>query len=153
MKSRIAMALVLAVTLVAGSFAADKAADDAKAAKDLKCPVSGKACAEGTEVKYKEGEVVFCCPNCPKAFEKDTAKFAAKANQQLVASGQYEQVKCPIAGRPLNADTAIAVGDIEVSFCCKNCKAKATAAEGAEQVELIFNDKAFEKGFAAAKAE
>lgn len=149
MKSRIAMAMVVAVTLVATSFAADKK----KEAKDLKCPVSGKACAAGTEVDYKEGQVCFCCPNCPKAFAANTEKFAPKANKQLVASGQYKQVKCPIAGRKLNPATAIKVGDVEVAFCCKNCKGKATSAEGDAQVVLIFGDKAFAKGFAPAKSE
>ena len=115
----------------------------------LKCPISGKKVVAASATKYKDGEVYFCCTNCPKAFAKDTAKFAAKANHQLVASGQYKQEKCPVAGKALNPATAIKVGDTEVQFCCNGCKGKAKKAS--DQVDFVFNDKAFAKGFVAVK--
>jgi YHS domain-containing protein len=113
----------------------------------LKCPVSGKAATKDHAAKYKDGQVYFCCDNCPKAFEANTKKFATKANAQLVASGQYKQVKCPLSGEDLNPATAIKVADISVSFCCDKCKAKVEAAKDKKQLGLVFNDKAFAKAF------
>ena len=117
----------------------------------IKCPVSGQPVKEGTDVAYKGAKVFFCCNDCPKAFEKDTAKFASKANQQLVATGQAKEVKCPIAGKDLNPATAIDVAGTKVAFCCNGCKGKALAAKGDEQLNLVFSDDAFKKGFEVKK--
>ena len=103
---------------------------------------------------YKGGKVYFCCENCPKAFAKDTAKYATKANHQLAATGQAKQAKCPISGAKLNAEKTVKVGGVEVQFCCEKCQGKVAAAEGDAQLELVFADAAFEKaGFAVPKAE
>ncbi len=149
MKARILLAMLAVVGMIAvvGLNAADKA-DDPLAG--VKCPVSGKAVKADTGVKYKDGEVYFCCMNCPKAFAANTAKFAAKANHQLAATGQYVEKVCPLTGRKLNDATAIDVSGVEVSFCCNGCKGKASKLAGAEQVDLIFADKAFDKGFVKA---
>ena len=138
------LALLTAVTV----YAADEIKLDG-----VKCFVNPKAAAKAaTGVDYKGGKVFFCCMNCPKAFAADTAKFAAKANHQLVATGQAKQEKCPFSGEAIDAGTKITVNGASVAFCCDMCKAK--ASESKEQVELIFNDKAFEKaGFKVAKAE
>lgn len=112
-----------------------------------KCPVSGKEVKAASAVDYKGAKVFFCCDGCPDAFKKDTAKYSAKANQQLVATGQAKEVKCPLAGRDLNPETKIQVAGTDVCFCCNNCKGKASKATGDEQLELVFGDKAFEKGF------
>jgi hypothetical protein len=117
----------------------------------LKCPVANKPASKDHAVKYKDGEVYFCCDNCPKAFEANTKKFANKANAQLVASGQYKEVKCPFTGKDLNPATSVKVAGVSVSFCCDNCKAKASAAKGNARLALIFNDKAFDKGFEKVK--
>ena len=117
----------------------------------VKCLVNPKAAAKADKsVDYKGGKVFFCCDNCPKAFSKDTAKFSTQANQQLVATAQAKQVKCPFSGGELNASTKIKVGGVEVAFCCEKCQGKASdAKDGA--VELVFNDKAFDKGFKVTK--
>ena len=141
-----AASLVSAFVLIASAHAADEP-------KELKadCPVSGKAAKAEHSVDYKGGKVYFCCPNCPGAFEKNTAKFSSKANHQLVVTGQATEVKCPLTGRPLNESTAIDVDGAKVAFCCNNCKGKAEKAEGNEQIDLIFNDKAFDQGFKVAR--
>ena len=112
-----------------------------------KCPVSGKDADTSVAVDYKGGKLYMCCPGCPGAFEKNTAKFAAKANHQLVLTGQAKQTGCPFSGGKCNPETTIAVGDVKVSFCCNGCKGKATKAEGDDQVALLFGDGAFKKGF------
>jgi len=117
------------------------------------CPVSGKPAVEDKSVAYKDAKVYFCCGGCPGAFEKDVAKYAAKANQQLVATEQATQTKCPLSGGKLNPDATVTVGDVKVQFCCNNCQKKASEAKGDDQVKLVFSDDAFKKGFEVKKAE
>ena len=145
-KLSIVCSAVLAIGLVA--YAAEDKAKEFKAT----CPVSGKAALQDKTVDYKGGKVYFCCENCPKAFAKDTAKFATKANQQLVATGQAKQVKCPLTGKDLNPDASTEVGGVKVGFCCNNCKGKVAAATDDAQAELVFSDAAFAKGFEVKKA-
>ena len=112
----------------------------------IKCPVSGKAVkAEHAEGYKKTAKVYFCCPNCPKAFAGNTAKFAAKANQQLYATGQATAVKCPLTGKPINAVQKVTINGKATAFCCGGCKGKVTKAK--DKITLVFADKAFAKGF------
>jgi YHS domain-containing protein len=115
------------------------------------CPVTGKAVDPKCSADYKAGKVYFCCGMCPGAFKANTAKFAAKANHQLLVAGQATQVKCPLAGRDVNTDTVIDVGAAKVCFCCNMCKGKATAVKGDAQINLIFSDANFAKGFEVKK--
>jgi hypothetical protein len=114
---------------------------------ELKCPVSGHAASKDHAAKYKDGQVYFCCDDCPKTFEANTKKFASKANMQLVSSGQYKPAKCQFSGEAVNPATAVKVGDLSVSFCCDKCKAKFEAAKEKKQISLAFGDKAFDKAF------
>ena len=151
MHAMLALAACLALGLGSALLAEDNEAKDPLAV--AKCPVSGKAVKADAAVAYKEGKVYFCCNGCPEAFKKDTAKFASKANQQLAATGQYTEAKCPLTGAKLNPETKISIAGADVAFCCNGCKGKATKLEGAEQIDFVFNDKAFAKGFVPAKAE
>jgi len=148
MKARLFAALGVVALLVATVMAEDK-----KEVKldGIKCPVSGKAATQNA-VDYKGGKVYFCCENCPKNFSASTAKFATKANAQLVATGQAKQAHCPLTGGKLNPDTAITVAGAKVCFCCEKCQGKVKDAKDAEAAELVFSDKAFEKaGFKVEK--
>ena len=135
------MCAVLAVGFMA--FAADEKAKPFKAT----CPISGKAALQDKTADYKGAKVYFCCGNCPGAFTKDTAKFASKANHQLVATGQATQVKGPLSGGKLNPDANVEIGGVKVGFCCDKCQGKAAEAKGDAQVDLAFADAAFGKGF------
>ncbi len=151
MKKFVGFALVFALGL---TVALSSAVADKEAKKDgpkLTCPVSGKPVNPEATVDYKGGKVAFCCTNCPKAFAANTAKYATKANLQLVQSGQAKEVKCPLTGKPLNPATKTSVAGTNVCFCCNGCKGKVTKAEGDEQLELVFGDKAFDKGFVVGK--
>lgn len=117
----------------------------------IKCPVSGKPVKEDATVDYKEHKVYLCCEGCPTAFKKDTAKFSAKANRQLVRTKQFEQVACPISGKPAKAEVSAKVGEMEVGMCCNGCKGKVDKAEADDKLALVFSDKAFEKGFKPVK--
>ncbi len=112
-----------------------------------KCPVSGKAIDKDQSVMHNGGKVYFCCGNCPATFEKDTAKFATKANYQLYVTGQATEKHCPFTGKDLNPETKTDVGGMPVCFCCQNCQGKVTDQPTAKQIDLIFTDKNFKQGF------
>jgi hypothetical protein len=149
MFSRMSIGLGIVALLVAASvYAADEVKLDG-----VKCIVNAKAAAKAANfVEHRDGKVFFCCMNCPKAYAADKAKFATKANHQLVATAQAKQEKCPFSGEAIDTNTKITVEGAAICFCCDMCKGK--AQESKEAVELLFNDKAFEKaGFEVAKAE
>ncbi len=148
-RNLLAVLALAAMTVAAVGYAAEK--EDALAG--VKCPVSGKPVKASASAKYKGGKAYFCCGNCCKAFGKDSAKFATKANAQLVASKQAKQVACPISGKPCKAAHKTSIGGVNVAFCCPNCNKKAGAASGADQLNIAFSDAAFAKGFKVKKAE
>jgi YHS domain-containing protein len=145
-------------TLVLGAFAlvasVNRAEEEKKEEFKATCPVSGKAAIEDSSVEYKGGKVYFCCEGCPDAFKGDTAKFAAKANMQLVQTKQFVQEKCPLTGGKLNAEKTVDVGGAKVTFCCENCQGAVAKLKGDEQINKVFSDAAFKKaGFKKAAAE
>ena len=111
-----------------------------------KCPVSGKGCNPEKSVVFDGGKVYFCCSNCETAFKGDSAKFAAKAHQQMVSTGELVQKGCPLSGGAVKAGTQVDIGGVEVGF--GNCTCKVEKASGDEQVALVFGN--IEKGFAPA---
>jgi len=112
------------------------------------CPVSGHACKPDATAEFEGGKVCFCCEKCVKAFTADSAKFAAKARQQLAVTGQMVQKGCPLSGGPVKDGTQIEVGGVSVGFCCGNCKGKVAKAAADDQVSMVFGSG---KGFALAK--
>ena len=146
MKSFRSFALVAICFAVLCSAVVSSAA--VKEPKDAKCPVSGKGCNPEKSADFAGGKVYFCCGNCEKAFAGDSTKFAAKAHQQLVSTGQLVQKGCPFSGGAVKAGTQLDIGGVEVGFCCPNCKGKVEKASADEQVTLVFGN--IEKGFAPA---
>lgn len=112
------------------------------------CPVSGHACDPDATAEFEGGKVCFCCEKCVKAFTADSAKFTAKARQQLVVTGQMVQKGCPLSGGRVKAGTEVEVGGVPIGFCCNNCKGKVAKAAADEQVNLVFGSG---KGFALAQ--
>jgi YHS domain-containing protein len=121
-------------------------AEDKDPLAGVKCPVSGKPVKADATAEYKGGKVYFCCPGCPGAFAKNTDKYAAKANCQLVQTGQAKQVACPLTGRPAKSSVTCTVAGVDVCLCCGGCKGKVAKATGDDQLELVFG-KNFDKGF------
>jgi YHS domain-containing protein len=133
MKSKlIVAALAVAMAWTAGLIAEEATGTDAK------CVVSGKAIKKAVSSDFEGGKVYFCCPGCVGPFNKDTAKFAAKARLQMVQTGQKKQVHCPISHKPFKSGTELVVGGVEVKFCCKNCKGKVEKMTPDEQVATCF---------------
>ncbi|HXY33247.1 MAG TPA: hypothetical protein VEI07_03405 [Planctomycetaceae bacterium] len=141
-----------AITILAATWCSSRVL--AAEAPELKCPVSGHPASKQHVAEHNGGKVYFCCDKCAKAFAAKTADFAAKANLQLVVSGQFKLVKCPLEGYTLNPVTAMEVGGVKVLFCCKGCKNEVRLAQSEdERIKLVFNDKAFKKGFEKVPAE
>ena len=115
----------------------------------LKCFVGGKDADAKVAVEYRGANVYLCCEECAKAFSSDTSKYAVQANQQLVLTGQFEQTKCPIAGKDFDESETAEVDGIKVFLCCENCTAKVAAVGKEGAAELVFADEVFEKSFAA----
>ncbi len=147
MKTFLSFAAMLLCVSVMSVGAEDKKADDKAAAAKPTCPVSGQPCKKEFAAAHNGGQVYFCCENCPKAFAENPAKFATKANLQLVLTKQAKQEKCPLSGGDLNKETTVAVSGAGVTFCCNNCKGKVEKATGDDQLALVFSDAAFKKGF------
>ncbi len=116
--------------------------------KEAACPVAkGKGVNPAQSVEYQGGKVFFCCGNCKAAFEKDPAKFAAKANHQLVATKQATQKSCPLTGGKMNDSRTVTVNKVDVSLCCGNCQKKVTDQTAEEQINTLFSAASFKKGF------
>ncbi len=155
MKGLVVVTLSVALAIAGAGFLV---ADDQEPAKcgagksecALKCPISGGAASKDASVAYKGGKVSFCCPGCIPKFKENTAKYQAKANEQLVLSGQFKQVGCPLSGGKVNPSTKIKVCGIDVGFCCNNCQAKVKKAAAEKQCEMVFI-KGFDKAFALNK--
>jgi YHS domain-containing protein len=113
-----------------------------------KCPITGEKITKDAAIDYKGGKLYFCCPGCIAPFKEKTAKYEAKANEQLVITGQAKQIACPVTGaKSLNPSTKTKVCGVDVCFCCKGCQGKVKAATAEKQREMIFG-KGFDKGFA-----
>lgn len=146
LKKLVCGAVVCGLLTGAAVVAGEKTAIDLK---DVKCVIAPKDAKADKTVAYKEGNVYFCCDGCKGKFAKEPEKFATGANRQLVATKQYEQKACPLSGGEINPEKKTKVAGVEVAFCCGNCQGKVAAAEGEEQVALVFSEKAFEKAFEA----
>jgi YHS domain-containing protein len=119
----------------------------AKPRVTAKCPVGGDAISKEAFVDYKGGKVYFCCAACIPKFKEATAKYATKANVQLVLTGQAKQKACPFSGNKVNPSTKTEVGGVSVAFCCAGCEGRVKKAEGDDRLEMVFGDKTFDKGF------
>ena len=148
------MMLGTALALIV-AFSVTVAEEAKKENAKVTCPVAGKEIkiADAKVVSYRKSDVYVCCDGCKGKLEKDSAKYATKANKQLVETKQYKQVKCPLGGRAVNPKQTVKVGGVEVGLCCGNCKKKAEGASGDDQIALLFADKAFEKGFEKVEAK
>ncbi len=113
----------------------------------VKCLVKPEADAKATTaVDYQGGRVFFCCKMCAGKFSEHPENWAAKANYQLVATGQFVQKACPVSGHDVAGDVTAQVGSLQVGLCCNQCKAKLDqAAELADKIGIAFGPDAFKR--------
>ena len=129
-------------------------AEEEKKEAEIKCPIAGKVISKKVSAMYKGAKVYVCCGKCKKAIEADPSKHLTKINHQLVQTKQAKNVKCPIAGKKLNPKTKIELAGTTVAFCCDGCKSKVEGeADLDKKIELVFNEKAFKKGFKITKVD
>lgn len=152
MKLSLLAAIVVSLVIAPQDPAAKKSDDPLKGVKC--CMMSKNDVKKDQSVAYHDGQVYFCCAKCKASFEKDPAKFAVKANQQLVQTKQYVQKHCPMTGEAVDEKQMVKIGDTEVHFCCGDCvKAVNEAKDDDAKAKLIFSNDAFNKAFVKADAE
>jgi hypothetical protein len=103
----------------------------------------------GSTVAFEGGKVQFCCGKCKAIFMMGPEKFASAARHQLVATGQFHQVKCPRCGGELGSGPGVEIAGVTVLFCSDECRAAVAKAAPADQEEMVFGAKAFARGFVA----
>jgi YHS domain-containing protein len=146
------ISLTLTCVVALGMVSNKAFADEEVNLKGVKCVVNGEAEAQATSsAEYQGGKVYFCCNGCLGNFHKDSKKFAAAANFQLVATKQYKQVQCPLMAKDVKPGVVVKVGTVEVGFCCPGCQKKVAGLEGKEQLEAVFAEPTFKKGFVPSK--
>jgi YHS domain-containing protein len=111
----------------------------------VKCIVGGEQASASISADYQGGKVFFCCPNCQAKFKGDPAKYTAKANHQLVATGQVKQSLCPISGEKINPEKSLEIQGAKVFFCCDDCKNQVAKANDDEQLGMVFGAAAWQK--------
>ena len=145
MKRNALAVLALFAALGAASLAWAAPAPDLTHAQ---CPVAGGKANAGTSVDHNGGKVYFCCAGCDAEFKKNTAKYEAKANQQLFFTGQAKQIACPLAGERVDSSLTAKIGEATVAFCCPSCKAEVDQqADDDAKIEKVFGAEAFARGF------
>lgn len=143
---------VFAALMMVGILGTSVSVNEAAETKNAMCPVAkGKAVNPKQAVAYEGAQVFFCCGGCKSKFSEDPAKFAIKANHQLVVTKQASQKACPLTGRDVDGSKTVTVGKVEVSLCCGGCVKKAQGMNEAAQAEALFGKEAFKKGFAVKK--
>lgn len=114
----------------------------------VKCVVNPIVSAKrDVALDYHGGKIYFCCEGCRRTFEKESDKFTAQANLQLVQTKQAQQTRCPISGQVSTSANKVSFQGIEVAFCCDGCRKVFEEATADEKLRLAFADKAFVNAF------
>jgi len=119
-----------------------------KKGPEPKCPVMGGKIDKTVSAEHRGGKVYFCCAGCIEKFTKDKAKYEAKANAQLVLTGQARQKGCPLSGGKVDPAVKLEVDGVPVGFCCEGCQGKVKKASADKQRDMVFGEEGFEKAFA-----
>ncbi len=112
-----------------------------------RCPVTGEGVSKEVSIDYMRGKLYFSSTECIDKFRADRFTYEAKANAQLVITGQFKQTRCPLSGDEFALGIKTKVCGVDVRFCSADCLKKAKRASADERAELVFV-KGFDKGFA-----
>ena len=113
----------------------------------VKCLMSAEPAIARFTMNFKGGKLYFCCAGCRSEFTDNLTANSALANHQMLLTGQVRGTICLFTGRKLNPRFTIKVAGADVPLCCNGCKTKALAVKGDAQMQLLFNNAAFAKGF------
>ena len=122
-------------------------AADKDPVEGLKCFIMKKRKVKGKKVvDYKGAKLYLCCSTCVKRMAKTPKKYEAKANHQLVYTGQFVQKACPVSGKAVHNDAVLKIGGVEVKFASVAHKDKVAALKGDALINAVFGKAAFKKG-------
>jgi len=142
------------------AFASEARADKENGRKDVsskslraaRCPVTGDRVSKEASIDYRGGKLYFCSAECIEKYRADRAEYEAKANAQLVMTGQFKQIKCPLTGDEFAPKMKMKVCGLDVCFCSAACLRKAKRASAEKRAELVFG-KRFDEAFALKRDE
>ena len=132
---KIALTLLIAMTVIAAATAALAGDGDKKAVTNKICPVMNAPVSEKIRTEYKGQYVYFCCQGCVTMFEKDPEAYVAKLSPEDREAIKPNEV-CPITAEKIPDHTRFVEQDgRKIYFCCDGCLAmyKAKMAEKAEK--------------------
>ena len=122
-------------------------ADEIKPPEGLKCFIMKKRkVKEKYAVDYRDAKLFLCCKSCVKRFGKTPEKYEAKANHQLVLTGQFVQKACPVSGESVDAGNVLEIAGVDVRFAASNHLDSIAKMEVDDQIQAIFGEDGFEKG-------
>ena len=135
-------------------------ADDADVSTDakeqdpldgLKCFIMKKKDVKGKKgpkvMDYKGGKLYLCCKSCIRRVEKKPEKYEAKANHQMVYTGQFVQEVCPLSGEKIGpASPTLDIQGVEAKFANESELNKVKDLEVDDQIETVFGKDGFEVG-------
>lgn len=85
------------------------------------CPISGRPVNQETLVEVGAAKAGFCCENCLAKYNAADEEGKLKIMFATLEKGFTRQTKCPVSGKPINAEYAVTYKDEKVYFCCPNC--------------------------------
>jgi YHS domain-containing protein len=112
-----------------------------------RCPVTGERVSEEVSIDYMGGKLYFHSAECIGKFRANKTEYEAKANAQLVVTGQFKQVRCALCGDEFALGIRTKICGVDVRFCSAECAKKVRRASADQRAELVFG-KGFDKGFA-----
>ncbi len=113
------------------------------------CPVSGDEAGTRYSSKWRDGKVYFAASAARTAFEEAPQDFAARANHQLVMTGQYAQHSCPICEKKeLLRSQKASVNKVSVYFSSEKCRKEFLDNSTDEKMTLAFSEKVFDELYA-----
>lgn len=143
--SAAAAGLMLAIGLSLGTAEKKDSPKPKKPAFNATCPVMGNPAIRDVSITYRGKTLYFCCPGCPDQFDATQAEMKAKANFQLLQTGQIAQVACPLAGHDLNPEVSVTVNGQKVMLCCPDCRKRMMKLSANKRFAALFTD--IDKGF------
>ncbi|MEM0924702.1 MAG: hypothetical protein AAGJ83_01570 [Planctomycetota bacterium] len=125
-----------------------EAAEKEDVLEDLKCFIMPKRGVKGKKVMdYKGAKLYLCCSSCVKRMTKTPEKYEAKANHQLLQTGQFVQNACPTSGDAISdASPVLEIGGVKVKFSSEQHKDVVAQLELEVQLEKVFGAKGFKMG-------
>jgi hypothetical protein len=137
------------------AFAGEATANKEKRKKDApskslaaaRCPVTGESVSKEVFIDYMKGRLYFSSAECIDKYRADRFQYEAKANAQLVITGQFKQTRCPLTGDEFVLGIKMKVCGVDVRFSSADCLKKLKRASADERAELVFV-KGFDKAFA-----